>query len=292
MGLFLNSIPMLFKKKQSYQEMGVILMCTMHFSFKVLWSPLVELYHIKALGKRKTWVVTMQLAGCAILFYLSGSIEEMLHTKQVYRLLVLLMLNTFIITCQDIAVDSWAVDMLAAENSSYGSSSQSVGHKVGSIISTTVFIALNSVEFCNKYIYESEQSEPLVSISSFIWWWSSFQLLTTLYILVFVRETEQSSSPDEEELEIGFSMAPSIFIDILKKREIQVFFLFQLITCSANTINNTMAQVYLTDELKFPIGSLSQLKLVSTPANLLCSILSGYLTSLRPFRCMFMCTFA
>lgn len=65
----------------------------------------------------------MQMLGCVILFYLSGSIDKMLQDKDVYRLLAFFMANTFIITCQDIAVDSWAVDMLAPENSSYGSSS-------------------------------------------------------------------------------------------------------------------------------------------------------------------------
>jgi len=55
----------------------------------------------------------------------------MLKEKEVYKLTAFLMFNTFIITCQDIAVDSWAVDMLQPENSSYGSSSQSVGHKLG-----------------------------------------------------------------------------------------------------------------------------------------------------------------
>jgi PAT family acetyl-CoA transporter-like MFS transporter 1 len=123
MGLFLNSIPLLFKKYLSYQEIGVILMCTMPYSFKVLWSPFVELYYLPSIGKRKTWVVGSQLTGCIILFYLATSIDKMLEAKDVYRLLAFLMFNTFIITCQDIAVDSWAVDMLAPENSSYGSSS-------------------------------------------------------------------------------------------------------------------------------------------------------------------------
>lgn len=112
LGFFLSTIPMLFKQYLTYQEIGVIMLCTMPFSFKVLWSPIVELYSLNGFGKRKSWVVPMQLSMCAILFYLSGSITELLMTKQVYWLTSLLTLNTFIITCQDIAVDSWAIEML------------------------------------------------------------------------------------------------------------------------------------------------------------------------------------
>jgi len=66
-----------------------------------------------------------------------------------------MMFVIFIITCQDIAVDSWAVEMLHPKNSSYGSSAQSIGHKCGSLISGTFFIAFNSVEWCNRWIYST-----------------------------------------------------------------------------------------------------------------------------------------
>lgn len=92
----------------------------------------------------------------------------MLMNKQVYNLTALLILNTFVITCQDIAVDSWAVEMLHEENASYASMSQAVGHKLGSLVSTTMFVALNSVDFCNSYIFSERREEPLLTIPSFI----------------------------------------------------------------------------------------------------------------------------
>lgn len=123
MGLFLNSIPLLFKKYLTYEEIGVVLLCTMPYSFKVLWSPIVELYYFPSFGQRKSWVVPMQFVGCMILYYLHFTIDNMLKEKEVYKLTAFLILNTFFITCQDIAVDSWAVDMLHPDNASYASSS-------------------------------------------------------------------------------------------------------------------------------------------------------------------------
>ena len=57
LGFFMGTVPILFKQYLSYAEIGVIMMCTMPFSFKLLWSLIVEFTHIKALGKRKSWVV-------------------------------------------------------------------------------------------------------------------------------------------------------------------------------------------------------------------------------------------
>ena len=56
-GFFLMSVPVIFKKYLTYSELGVLMMCTAPFSFKVFWSPLVEFYYLKSFGKRKSWIV-------------------------------------------------------------------------------------------------------------------------------------------------------------------------------------------------------------------------------------------
>ena len=69
-GLFLSTVPIVFKQYLNYNELGVVMLCTMPYSFKVFWSPLIELYSIPGFGKRKSWVVPSQLAICAVLVYL------------------------------------------------------------------------------------------------------------------------------------------------------------------------------------------------------------------------------
>lgn len=115
----------------------------------------------------------------------------------------------FIITCQDIAVDAWAVEMLHPCNASYGSSSQSIGQRIGGFASTSLFISLNSPEFCGTWIYgtKAEETEPLLTLESWILMWGSFQLFITVYIALFVPEEdpelkielEASSKKSEEE---------------------------------------------------------------------------------------------
>ena len=158
LGFFLSTVPVLFKKYLTYSEIGVIMMCTMPFSFKVLWSPFVEFYHIKSMGKRKSWIIPTQLLMCLILFILRNNLERLLIAKEVHYVSVMLTTLVFIITCQDIAVDSWAVEMLLPQFATYGSSSQSIGQRVGLFISTSIFISLNSEEFCGKWIYGTQNS--------------------------------------------------------------------------------------------------------------------------------------
>jgi MFS transporter, PAT family, solute carrier family 33 (acetyl-CoA transportor), member 1 len=37
------------------------MMCTLPFSLKVLWSPFVDLYYFKSFGRRKSWIIPMQV---------------------------------------------------------------------------------------------------------------------------------------------------------------------------------------------------------------------------------------
>jgi len=184
-GFFSGSVPLLFKKYLSYSEIGLLMMCTMPFSFKVLWSPFVDLYYSKSIGKRKSWIIPTQLIISVILFFISGRLEQMLMAKEVHTVTALFTLMIFIITCQDIAVDSWAVEILHEENTSYGSACQTIGQKVGIIISNTVLMALNSVEFCNHYLYKEKYDAPILTIENFLLIWSVIQVIVTLYIFLF-----------------------------------------------------------------------------------------------------------
>ena len=80
-GFFLMSVPVLFKKYLSYSELGVIMMCTAPFSFKVFWSPLVEFYYFESFGKRKSWIVPSQLILVVLLYYFRENLESLLIAK-------------------------------------------------------------------------------------------------------------------------------------------------------------------------------------------------------------------
>jgi PAT family acetyl-CoA transporter-like MFS transporter 1 len=104
----------------------------------------------------------------------------------------LLTFLVFIITCQDIAVDSWAVEMLHPCNATYGSTSQSIGQRIGMFISTSVFISLSSAEFCGRWIYgtRAEETDPVLSLESYLLIWPTFQIIVTTYIAFLVPEID------------------------------------------------------------------------------------------------------
>jgi Na+/melibiose symporter-like transporter len=170
-------------------------------------------------------------------------------------------------------------------------------------ISTTIFMALNTPEFCNKWIFKAApREEPLVNIPDFIFYWAVVQFLITIYILLFVPEKVKYDTSEEEEdlsdlessedeMEIKPSQIFGITWDILKNRNFIYFMVFLVMTYAANTIENSLATVYMTNDLKFSKESLSNIKIISVPANFIVTFLSSYLSRDRPFALMVNVTF-
>lgn len=177
-------MPILFKKYLTYSEIGQIALCTFPFSFKLLWSPIVEFTSLPWAGKRKSWIIPSQLLMCVMLYYLSENLDEKLQQKELGSIVSILTFFVFIITCQDIAVDSWALEMLHPVNAAYGSMSQSIGQLLGISISTSFFISLNSQEFCAKWIYgvdndvstdeNGQMPEPVLTLKKYMQIWGTF----------------------------------------------------------------------------------------------------------------------
>lgn len=66
---------------------------------------------------------------------------------------------------QDIAVDGWALTMLSRENVGYASTCNSVGQTAGYFLGNVLFLALESADFCNKYLRIEPKDTGIVTLS-------------------------------------------------------------------------------------------------------------------------------
>jgi PAT family beta-lactamase induction signal transducer AmpG len=97
------------------------------WALKALWAPLVDRYGSARVGRRRSWILPMQLglsASC-ILAALAAS-----HGSLPLLLGLVLVMNFFAAT-QDIAVDGFAVDTLRPDELGLGNTAQVVGYKFG-----------------------------------------------------------------------------------------------------------------------------------------------------------------
>ena len=146
-----SSIPVLLKEQgMGYGAKAIFSNVTWPYSLKMLWAPVVDALYVPAWGRRKTWVVPIQLLVGWIML-LSGDLLDTLlkpqTTGDVVVLTVIFFAVYLLVATQDIAVDGWALTMLQPKNVGYASVANSVGQVVGSLSSYTLLLALTQDGF-------------------------------------------------------------------------------------------------------------------------------------------------
>ncbi|KAK3609670.1 hypothetical protein CHS0354_035955 [Potamilus streckersoni] len=195
-----GSIPMLLSgRKVSYKEQAIFSFVFWPFSIKLLWAPLVDSMYVKWFGRRKTWLVPTQYLIGIFMLVLSSYVNTILGTEDtasgkvdiILLTFIFFMLN-FLAATQDIAVDGWALTILSRRNVGWASTCNSVGQTAGYFLGNALFLALESADFCNKYLRSEPQSEGVVTLASFLYYSGIvFFISTTLVSLMKHEKVDQ-----------------------------------------------------------------------------------------------------
>lgn len=207
-GLAFGTVPFLLKsmaKETTFTQLGIFSMATYPYSLKILWSPIVDSVFIKKVGRRRSWIIPIQLISGTMLLILGSCIshghifkgvDDAFHNRpkaSVHHINVPLLtwcFGTLVFLCatQDIAVDGWALTILSRESISYSSTAQTIGLNIGYFLSFTVFIALNSSEFANKYVRSLPLNHGLISLGGYMKTAGFLYIVLTMYVIFFTKE--------------------------------------------------------------------------------------------------------
>ncbi|EQB52057.1 hypothetical protein CGLO_08347 [Colletotrichum gloeosporioides Cg-14] len=143
MGLAGGSVPFLMKDHMSYSEIGIFSLASYPYSLKLLWSPIVDAVWSPKVGRRKSWILPIQLLSGLGMLWLGSTVENMMATTgkpggpTVWNFTGWWFFLVFMCATQDIAVDGWALTLLTPGNVSYASTAQTVGLTAGHFLSYT-----------------------------------------------------------------------------------------------------------------------------------------------------------
>ncbi|XP_029699948.1 acetyl-coenzyme A transporter 1 isoform X1 [Takifugu rubripes] len=188
-----GSVPLILQtKKASYSDQAFFSFVFWPFSLKLLWAPLVDSLYFSRFGRRKSWLVPTQYLLGFFMIYLSGTVNLLLQSEggpQIVPLTAVFFMLAFLAATQDIAVDGWALTMLSRENVGYASTCNSVGQTAGYFMGNVLFLALESADFCNKYLREEPRDMGIVTLSDFLFFWGVIFLVSTTLVAIMKKES-------------------------------------------------------------------------------------------------------
>lgn len=187
-----GSIPLILQSKSvSYKDQAFFSFVFWPFSLKLLWAPLVDALYFSRFGRRKSWLVPTQYLLGLFMLCLSMTVNSLLQSEggpKVVTLTAVFFMLAFLAATQDIAVDGWALTMLSRENVGYASTCNSVGQTAGYFLGNVLFLALESPDFCNKYLRTEPKDTGIVTLSDFLFFWGVVFLVSTTLVAILKRE--------------------------------------------------------------------------------------------------------
>ncbi|KAH9959453.1 acetyl-coenzyme A transporter 1-domain-containing protein [Russula dissimulans] len=186
-GLALGSIPFILREHLSYSQLATFALSSYPYSLKLIWSPIVDAVYFPSVGRRKSWIIPMQTVIGALMLWISFTVQELMDNaaEHVTRLTFVFTTLVLIAATQDIAVDGWALTLLSEDNLSYASTCQTIGLNTGYFASFTVFLALNSEAFSEKW------GIPRLSLSTYLRFWSVICFCVTIWLTFFQKERKE-----------------------------------------------------------------------------------------------------
>ena len=124
-GFFTQALPSLMREQGAdLPTIGLAGLLTFPWALKFLWAPVID-----GFGRRKHWIIALQMSSCAALFVL-GRIDT--QSGFAYLLYGYAFINLLAAT-QDIAADGLAVGLLKPEERGFGNGFQVAGYRLGMI---------------------------------------------------------------------------------------------------------------------------------------------------------------
>lgn len=110
---------------------GFLSVVGLPYTFKFLWAPLMDRFELPWLGRRRGWLVLTQLVLAGVLMLMAGTSPS--GATRSFALLAVL--AAFVSASQDVVVDAYRTDVLAAHERGLGSSLNVLGYRLAMILS-------------------------------------------------------------------------------------------------------------------------------------------------------------
>lgn len=140
MGYVFGSLPVIMREQHmNLKSIGILFVLHLPWAFKFLVASRVDRWHIPALGRRRTWIFPLQWVGACLLLCASHTPPDT-HFQAMFW--VLLALNC-VMAVNDIAVDGYAVDMLAPHERPWGNTIQAGARYAGMMLGGGLMLFLH-----------------------------------------------------------------------------------------------------------------------------------------------------
>jgi PAT family acetyl-CoA transporter-like MFS transporter 1 len=187
----------------TWKQQGILSFVMYPFTIKLLWAPFIDVFYIRRLGRRQTWLLPVQIILGMTFIILSFYLESLLAQLRVIKLTIILFFIIFLTATQDICVDGWALTLFSSSNLVWQSISQMIGSPLGYFLGSPILLTFESANMTNKLIRYPlglvDQSQGLFTLPQFVRFWGIIFLFTTCAVTLLFRQQQQNTNTNKKD---------------------------------------------------------------------------------------------
>lgn len=219
-----TALPLILQSKKiiTYEDQAAFSLTLWPYSIKLLWAPIIDALYINSIGRRKSWLLPLQLLLGVAFFYMAINMDEWLPEigkPNLTMIVRMVFVVNFLSATQDIAVDGWSLTVLKKKNISYASVCPSVGVPIGMFTGSVCFTLLVSEQFSVNFLKTTPGTGGIMTMKSFFNIWAIIILMVTIFIGLFKNEKHKIEDGNEK---ISVFQNYKLLWDILKLPRIRV----------------------------------------------------------------------
>lgn len=131
-GFFTQALPVLLRQSGlSLTDIGLTSLLALPWALKFLWAPLVDRRYSTRIGRRRSWIIPVQILTAIVL----ASAAFLSPENDMRVIFIVAALCNLLAATLDIATDGLAVSLLAPHERGLGNGVQVAGYRVGMVIS-------------------------------------------------------------------------------------------------------------------------------------------------------------
>lgn len=165
-------------------------------------------------------------------------------------------------------------NLISSENVALGSTMNSVGQTAGYFLGYVLFLALESAEFCNKYLRSIPSDFGVVTLPGFLFFWGVVFMITTTLVMAKHEKNDDDS-------DITVFETYKLLGRIVSLRKVQKLVLF-LFTCKIGFAATDAVTPLKLVEYGIPKAKLALLAVPMTPVQIVLPLLISKYTKDRP----------
>lgn len=130
-GFFTQALPVLMRKEGwSLGAIGLASLLVVPWALKFTWAPLVDRWYWPRIGRRRSWIIPLQIATALVL----AGLALFAPTSVVGWLMVVVFVLNFLAATQDVATDGLAIELLPHAERGLANGVQVAGYRLGMIV--------------------------------------------------------------------------------------------------------------------------------------------------------------